>query len=173
VPENKAAARAALCDQITNDDAPELSRAEVAGHLGPRGEQSFGRCTPHRDTRTAQDSAPSTQTVHDPALEVLAQTAGETQGENGVLNLQTLSRRVLQQVCKRNNIHANMKNKEMALAIHEILQTRGDVAVHIQEALGKESISSIQAQVKEGRRSSTRIQGDEDTMSKASQSGWR
>jgi hypothetical protein len=111
--------------------------------------------------------------VHDLALEVLAQAAGETQGENGVLNLQTLSRRVLQEVCKRNNIHANMKNKEMALAIHEILQTRGDVAVHIQEALGKESISSIQAQVKEGRRSSTRIQGDEDTMSKASQSGWR
>jgi hypothetical protein len=84
--------------------------------------------------------------VHDPALEVLAQAAGETQGENGVLNLQTLSRRVLQEVCKRNNIRANMKNKEMALAIHEILQTRGDVAVHIQGALGKEeSISSIQS----------------------------
>jgi hypothetical protein len=42
------------------------------------------------------------------------------------------------------------------------------VVVHIQEAMGKEeSISSIQAQVKEGRCSRTRIQGDEDTMSKA------
>jgi hypothetical protein len=46
VPENKAAASAALCDQIINDDAPKLSRAEVAGHLGPRGEQSFERGLP-------------------------------------------------------------------------------------------------------------------------------
>jgi hypothetical protein len=46
VPENKAAASAALCDQIINDDAPMLSRAEVAGHLGPRGEQSFERGLP-------------------------------------------------------------------------------------------------------------------------------
>jgi hypothetical protein len=32
---------------------------------------------------------------------------------------------------KRNNIRANMKNKEMATAIQEILQRKGDVADHI------------------------------------------